>query len=376
MRDSPPPTPPGLEFGPAWLDLLNQFPGFLLITVGPDHRVAFVNAELAEITRYRNILGRPLAEALPELAGQGFLNIRDEVYRTGQPYRGHGAPFRLQRRPDAEPEEGYIDLLYQPIRGRDGAVQGIIFAGYEITEQKLAEQRVRSLQAELLHISRASAMGAMAITLAHELNQPLAAISNYAAAAQRLVIGGEAGRDQIVAALAEIQVATQRAGEIIRRARDMLAKGRPRNDRFDLAEAVREAVSLGLIDARRLGISWHVDLAPGLVVSGDQIQLQQVLLNLLRNAVEAMSASEPRELEIVSHRVQTHAELSISDTGTGLLPEVRSWLFEPFVSTKEDGLGVGLSISRSIVEGFGGEIWAEDRDGGGTRFCLKLPLAD
>ena len=375
MADDRPKIRPNLDTPAGWLDLFRQFPGFVMITSGPDHFVEFANAGLRELTRHREVIGRPVGEALPELNDQGFLAVRDEVYRTGKPHRGLGVLFKLRRRSDGELDEGYIDFVYQPIRGRDGKVEGIIFAGYDITEQKQAENRIRMLQSELVHVSRASAMGAMAITLAHELNQPLAAISNYAAAAQRRLASGDAPAADMATAFAEIEAASQRAGEIIRRARDMIGKDRSRSRRFDLADAIREALSIGLVDAPRQGISTRIDLAPDLIVLGDEIQFQQVVLNLLRNALEAMEECATRELEILSHEVGGRAEVQICDSGAGLTGEARSWLFEPFFTTKAHGLGVGLSISRSIVEGLGGEIWAEDRPKGGTRFCLKLPLA-
>lgn len=358
--------------GFGWIELLEQMPGFVMITSGPDHRVEFGNAALLELSRYRDIMGRTLAEALPELADQGFLALRDEVYRTGIAYRG-AKPFQISRAPGGALEDGYIDFIYQPVKGRDGTVCGLIFAGQDISVQKQAEDRVRAMQFELVHMFRASAMGAMAMVLAHEVNQPLTAIGNYASAGRRLAEETGAA-PQIAAAFEAIDAATRRGGEIIRGVREMIEKRRPRKERFDLAAGIREATALGLLDAARRGVAYKIDLAPDLFVSGDRIQFQQVIINLLRNAMEAMQDERRRQLEISATREGDAAEIRVSDTGHGIAEPVRARLFEPFFTTKEQGLGVGLSICRSLMERQGGRIWAEDRPGGGTIFCLSFPL--
>jgi two-component system, LuxR family, sensor kinase FixL len=364
------------ETAAAWTELLQQLPGFVMITAGPNHVVAFCNASLRELTRYRDLEGRALADALPELADQGFVAIRDQVYRSGKAYRGRAQPFKIRNGADGPYEEGYIDFIYQPIKRQDGTVTGIIFAGYDITEQKQAVDRVKTLQAELFHVSKTSAMNAMAMTMAHELNQPLAAISNYAAAARKYLGGGQASDlAKAHAAMDNIEAASRRAGDIIRAARDAFGKARPENKRFEMAPLIEEAMGLALLDPAREGIKCESSLAPGLFVKGDRVQLLQVMLNLLRNAVDAMAGCDRRELEIIAEKKGDSAEVRVSDTGIGLADEVRQRMFDPFVTTKPKGLGIGLSISRSIVEAHGGELWADDREGGGTDFCLKLPLA-
>jgi two-component system, LuxR family, sensor kinase FixL len=154
-----------------------------------------------------------------------------------------------------------------------------------------------------------------------------------------------------------------------------MGKGRPEGAKVDLALAIRQSIALALLDAPAKGISQRTELAPDLFVTADPVQIQQVLLNLLRNAVEAVQGGKRREIEIASARVDDEAEIRVSDTGPGLAAEVRERLFEPFVTTKEQGMGVGLSICRGIVERHGGRVWAEDRDGGGTTFRVRLPLA-
>ena len=219
-------------------------------------------------------------------------------------------------------------------------------------------------------------MNAMAMTMAHELNQPLAAISNYAAAARKYLRSRQASDlDKANAALDNIEAASQRAGDIIRAARDAFGKARPQNERFEMAPLIEEAMGLALLDPAREGIKYESRVAAGLFMKGDRVQLLQVMLNLLRNAVDAMAGCDRRELEIVAEKKGDSAEVRVSDTGIGLADDVRQRMFDPFVTTKPKGLGIGLSISRSIVEAHGGELWADDREGGGTDFCLKLPLA-
>ena len=356
--------------------LLHQLPGFVMITSGPDHVVEFANEGMRALTHFRIEIGRPVREILPELDEQGFIAIRDEVFRTGRPHWASARPFQLRPAPDEPPQDGFMDYVYQPIRGEDGQVRGIIFAGYDVTEQKKLEEQTRMLHFELIQLFRSSVLAAMAMILAHELNQPLTAISNYATAARRLLAAGQPSDPEAVSgALEEIEASARRASEIIRLVREMMGKGRPEGTRVDLGIAIRQGITLGLLDAGRKRIAYRADVAPDLFVRADPVQIQQVLLNLLRNAVEAVQDGARRELEIVSVRVGDEAEIRVGDSGPGLADEVRERLFEPFVTTKPEGLGVGLSICRGIVERHGGRIWAEDRPEGGTTFCVRLPLA-
>ena len=354
--------------------LLHQLPGFVMITSGPDHVVEFANDGVRALTHFRLELGRPVRESLPELEAQGFVAIRDEVYRTGTPYRASGRPFQLRPAPGEPLQDGFIDFVYQPIRDEADEVRGIIFAGYDVTEQKKLEEQTRMLHFELIQLFRSSVLGAMAMILAHELNQPLAAISNYATAARRLLAAGDSAKPESVAdALAEIEASSRRASEIIRLVREMMGKGRPEGTRIDVGIAIRQSLALGLLDAKSKGIVHSSEVAPDLFVAADPVQIQQVLLNLLRNAVEAVQDGDRREIEVEAARIGKEVEIRVGDTGPGLASEVRERPFEPFVTTKPQGLGVGLSICRAIVERHGGRIWAEDREGGGTTFCIRLP---
>jgi two-component system, LuxR family, sensor kinase FixL len=358
-----------------WPAVADKLPGFLLVTSGPDHVVQYVNAAVQALAGGRLQLGRPIREALPELGEQGLLAIRDQVYRSGEPWRGEDRQVSLNRGPDGAAEDVWLDCVYEPIRDGEGAVTGLVFAGHDLTEHKAAEVRARAIQFELLQMFRANVLGAMAMVLAHELNQPLSAISNYASAGRRLLAAEAAQPDKVAAALDRIEASARRASDVIRLVRDMTSKGRPDPEKVDLAFAIRQAVALGLVDPASRGIICRTSLAPELLVSADRVQIQQVLLNLIRNAIEAIEGRDPAELEIESARVGADAEIRIGDSGPGLAPEVRDRLFQAFVTTKRQGLGVGLAICRTIVERHGGRIWAEDRAGGGALFCLRLPLA-
>jgi two-component system sensor kinase FixL len=228
-------------------------------------------------------------------------------------------------------------------------------------------------------MSRYTALGEMASTLAHEINQPLTAISNYLKGSQRLLdrIDDEAApvlRD----ALGKAADQAMRAGHIIRRLREFVARGESDRRIESLPKLVEDASTLALMGARENGIavSFRLDPKADLVLA-DRIQIQQVLVNLIRNAIEVMIESPgERRLEITTvanpHNV---TEISVGDTGSGLAPEVAAHLFQPFVTTKRKGMGLGLSICRTIVEAHGGRIWVENRPGGGTvfRFTLRIP---
>lgn len=251
------------------------------------------------------------------------------------------------------------------------------FTGFirDLSERQQTEARLQELQSELVHISRLTALGEMASTLAHELNQPLSAIANYMKGSRRLLEGRDdetSGRMRD--ALDKASEQALRAGQIIRRLREFVSRGETEHRVESLVKLVEEASALALVGAKEHGVRvrFQFDSEADLVVA-DKVQVQQVVLNLMRNAMEAMDASERRELTITTTRFADFAEVAVADTGLGIAPEIRDQLFRPFVSTKPQGMGVGLSISRTIVEAHGGEIRVEDNPGGGTifRFTLK-----
>lgn len=258
----------------------------------------------------------------------------------------------------------------------DEPVRSVGF-NFDVTEQKRAEEKLRQVQSELIHISRVSAMGTMAETLAHELNQPLASIGNYLAAARKLIDAlpsaeGERIRHACTLALES----THRAGEIIRRLRAMTRRDKSDRGWAELGETMREGLALALMGADERGIAIIIAIDSGLRIEADHIQIQQVVLNLVRNAVEAMQDCPDPCLQVRARAEGNRAIVRIEDNGTGIPEETRARLFEPFVSAKPDGMGVGLSISRTIIEAHGGQLWAEHPPEGGAVFCFSLPLCE
>lgn len=254
------------------------------------------------------------------------------------------------------------------------------FTGFlrDLTERQAAETRLQELQSELVHISRLSAMGEMASSLAHELNQPLSAISNYLKGGHRL-LSQENPASRALMPMDKAAEQALRAGEIIRRLRNFVSNGESDRSEASLRTLMEEASALGLVGARERGVATRVDWSSAADhVLVDKIQVQQVVLNLLRNAVEAMEHTPRRELHLTtSTAADGMAMVTVADTGAGISPRIADQLFQPFVTTKGvQGMGVGLSISRSIIEAHGGRIWAEPNPTGGTVFRFTLPRAE
>lgn len=255
-----------------------------------------------------------------------------------------------------------------------------LYTGFvrDLSERQSTEKRLQELQTELLHFSRLSAMGQMASALAHELNQPLTAVINWARAARRLLQmqGGEVPPKALEFIEKSIDQAS-RAGQIIRRLRNFIEKGDTERQLEDANKVVEEATLLALVGAKESGVRVMLGFAAGLPpVLIDKVQVQQVMINLIRNAIEAMAESPYRELRVESARSgDDMIEITVADTGPGLSAEVLARLFQPFVTTKAKGMGLGLSISRSIIDNHGGLLRATPNPGGGVVFRFTLPVA-
>lgn len=246
----------------------------------------------------------------------------------------------------------------------------------DLTEREEADRRVRQLQAEVMHISRLSAMGEMAATLAHELNQPLTAITNFLNGGRRLLQAETGQNKRVQEAMDKAAAQALRAGQIIRSLRDFVSRGEGEPGLQSLTELVEEVAALALVGIAERGIdvSFRLDSRVDKVIA-DKIQIQQVLLNLIRNAVDSMEDCEERHLIVAVEAFESMARISVTDTGSGVSPEIMHRLFEPFSTTKDHGMGVGLSICRTIVEAHGGRIWVQQKPGGGTSFLFTIPCA-
>ncbi len=259
--------------------------------------------------------------------------------------------------------------------GRAFAMAGTVM---DITQRKLAETRARPLDNELAHVARVSTMGEMAAGLAHELNQPLTVISGYARTCADRIRRKRVSGKELLAPLEAIGQEADRAGEIIRRLWNLISKGETRRSPVDVNELLREIAAFMESECRQNDVTLRLESGPSLPpILADGIQIQQVVLNLARNACEAMARSRTgRRLTVRSSLAGPESVLvSVEDEGPGIPPEVIEHIFEPFYSTKEDGLGMGLTISRSIIDAHGGHLSARNNAGGGATFEFTVPVA-
>lgn len=312
----------------------------------------------------------------------------------------------LMPSPDRERHDGYLEHYRRTgerrmigigrittARRRDGSTFPIelsvgeaeiggtrVFTGFirDLTERQQTELRLHDLQNEFAHVARVTEMGTLATSIAHELNQPLTAIANYVEAASELLAEPTPERVAMVReALGECAAQSVRAGQIVRRLRDFISRGESERQVVPLARLVNEASALALMSVDSRSLELDVRITQGKLVVVDRVQIQQVLLNLIRNAVEAMEGSPFKRLAITSRKAEKGmVEVVVADSGPGLAPEVAENLFQPFLTTKPGGMGVGLSISRTIIEAHEGRIWAEPSDLGGTAFHFTLPEAE
>jgi two-component system sensor kinase FixL len=251
-----------------------------------------------------------------------------------------------------------------------------LFTGFvrDLTERQQAERRLHELQDGLLHVSRVRSMGQMAAALAHELNQPLTATANYVRAALRLLASPEPNLDRVRQAMNHAVEQTLRSGEIIRRLRAFVSRGEVARQSESIAKLIEEASALALVGAKERGVKVLISMDPDLPdASVDRVQIQQVLLNLIRNAVESMEGREARELTVAAARHADHVMISVTDTGNGIPAEIQARLFQPFVTTKPEGMGIGLSVCRTIIEAHGGSLWMEPNPAGGSAFRFTVP---
>ena len=261
--------------------------------------------------------------------------------------------------------------------GEMKAKDRLYFTGFirDLTEREESEARLQEVQGELARLARLNELGEMASTLAHELNQPLSAIANYAQGCSRLLRNvGDETASRMREALEEISRQSLRAGQIIRHLREFVMRGETEKTAEDIRKMVEEAGALALVGSRERGVRTVFDYRPGAdMVLADRVQIQQVLINLMRNAMEAMRDSTRRELTIRTLPDGDMAAVEVSDTGPGISEEIAARLFQPFVTSKAGGMGIGLSISKRIIESHGGRMVASRNADGGATFRFTLP---
>jgi two-component system sensor kinase FixL len=317
------------------------------------------------------VTGRNVSMLMPNPYRDAHDGYLDRYYRTGE-----RRIIGVGRVVVGERKDGSTFPMELAV-GEMNLAEGRFFTGFvrDLTERQHTETRLQELQNELVHVSRLTALGEMASALAHELNQPLSAIGNYLMGSKALLKRAEVPYERVAEAVDRAGKEALRAGEIIRRLRNFVSRGETEKRNENLGKLLEEASALALVGAKNLGIRVRQEIHPAIdTVLVDKVQIQQVALNLIRNALDAMADSPLRELAIKAELdADGVVSISVGDTGPGIAEEVRDQLFQPFVSTKQTGMGVGLSICRTIVEAHGGRIWAEDNDKGGATFRFTIP---
>ena len=336
----------------------------------PDGSADFLNQRFLEYTGF----------SLEEGLGWGWMNEFHPEDRAEEEWRAAfaaGEPFereaRLRR---ADGAYRWFLLRAVPLRDERGNVVKWYGTSTDIEDRKRAEEALLEAQDKLAHVTRTQAMGELAAAIAHEVNQPLTAIVTNANFSLRQLKGSTPNLDELRTAITEIVNDGTRASAVISRIRGLLVKGSPRRTELDINEIIQEVITLLRNELKRSRIQLRTELAANLPrVQGDAVQLQQVLINLIMNAVEAMrlSTEQPRKLLIRSAKNSDGIFVQVQDSGPGIEPELADGIFEPFFTTKADGIGMGLSISRSIIESHGGQLSLVSASQGAL-FQFTLPI--
>ncbi|MFB1480068.1 response regulator [Corallococcus sp. RDP092CA] len=389
--------------------LFEQAPGFMCSLRGPDHVFELVNRAYLQLVGHRDLLGKPVRDALPEVDGQGFFELLDRVFTSGEPFVGHSMRVNLQREPGGPLVEAFVDLVYQPVVEADGSVSGIFVQGHDMTAQKRAEEELarhrehleelvrertraleeseserRQTEAALLQAQKMEAVGKLTGGVAHDFNNLLQVVSGNLQLLQRDTVGDARAQRRLEMALGAVERGARLASQLLAFARrqplapTVLNLGRLVRDMDDLLRrALGEDVEVETVIAGGL---WNT--------SADRNQLENVILNLAINARDAMDGRGRLTIEagnamLDDHYAMLHPEvtagqyvlLAISDTGTGMTPEVMQRAFEPFFTTKPEGRGTGLGLS--MVYGFvkqsGGHVKIYSELGHGTSIKIYLP---
>ncbi len=342
-----------------------------IMTKTLDGIVTSWNSGAEKLFGYRadEIVGQPVAMLFPADLRHEEADILTRL-RAGQSIE-HYETRRLHK----DGREILVSVTVSPVRNAGGEIIGASKIARDVTERRQAETRLADLQSEVVHLSRWNIMGMMAATIAHELNQPLAAIANYTAALKRILAGPQSSPAMADDILDKIAKQRQRASQIVERMRNQVARGAIERRPENLEDVIAEALELVSSTVQRAGAHASLEAVPPLrSVLVDRVQIQQVVINLVRNAVEAVEGSSVKRIQIGVHPNSEGVCVDIADTGPGLAEDVARRLFQPFVTTKDTGMGLGLSICKDIIETHGGRLWAEPNAPQGTVFSFVLPV--
>lgn len=348
-------------------------PSSTLVT-DADGRIEYVNPAFTRVSGYESneVIGKNPRILKSGLMPRTTYEVLWKTITSGEVWRGE-----LCNR--GKKGALYWDLVaIAPLKNADGQITHFVGIQNDVTEQKNMEDQLRELQEHLLRVSRLSELGQMASALSHEINQPLAAAMNFANTCRRLLEKANDPKTEKAMSMAEKTVEqVGRAGDIVHRLHHFTEKRPPHRAIADINRVIEEATGLALIGTIGHGIESELKLAPGLPrVQIDAIQVQQVVMNLVRNSVDSMVSTEKKSLCIETKLTRDNLlVVCVCDTGSGLPNSVAEQVFEPFITTKPEGIGIGLSISQTIVQAHGGELWAKANASGGTTFYFTLPAA-
>lgn len=353
--------------------MINAIPD-AIITIDERGLISFFSAAAERMFQYKaeEVIGRNVKILMPAPYNTEHDEYLERYLRTGERRIIGKGRVVVGRRKDGSTFPIELAVGEALAKGRH------IFSGLirDISDRRETERRLHEVQADLIHVSRLSAMGELASALAHELNQPLTAISNYLLAVQQLIQRGPDHAERAKEIVGKTIEQAMRAGQIIRQLRSFVQKHEVERAPAEIDKVVDEASALAFIGLKEKGVHVAIERQDDLPeVPVDRIQIQQVLINLIRNAVDAMESQVRKELTIRISRNGQQVRISITDTGCGVPPEMKDRLFHAFATSKATGMGVGLSISRNIVEAHNGRLWFEPNPSGGTIFHLALPLS-